>query len=120
MQNGSYSYPNRQQLVQLKSKAMRAGVWFKALPRIDRALIDLTIKVVKNVHGVLLAKSIFAVLSKLEGLLSSSVLKSLRLVGRPLAEKVSSVAQGWGNVSAKKWAEDTLFAVFLAVINTNR
>jgi hypothetical protein len=111
---------NRTQLTKLKSKAIRVGVWFTALPRIDRVLVDLTIKVVDNIRSISLAKSIFAVVGKLEGLLESSVLKSLRLIGRPLAEKVSLIAQKWGNASAKSWAVDSSFAFFLAVMHTNR
>ncbi len=99
---------------------MRAGVWFRTLPRIDRVLVDLTIKVAENIRSPHLAKSIFAVVGKLEGLLESSVMKSLRLMGRPLAEKISSVAQKFGNSSAKSWADDSSFAVFLAVMHTNR
>ncbi len=120
MQDGSSSFLNRSQLIKLKSKAMRAGVWFRALPRIDRVLVDLTIKVAENIRSAHLAKSIFAVVGKLEGLLESSVLKSLRLIGRPLAEKNSLTAQKWGNVSAKNWCTDLSFAFFLAVLHTNR
>jgi hypothetical protein len=99
---------------------MRAGVWFRALPRIDRVLVDLTIKVTENIRSSLLAKSIFAVVGKLEGLLESNVLKSLRLIGRPLAEKISLTAQKLGNTSAKNWAADSSFAFFLAIMHTNR
>ena len=35
-------------ILELRVKAIRAGVWFRGLRRIDRALIDLTIKVVSN------------------------------------------------------------------------
>ncbi|MCL4430176.1 MAG: hypothetical protein M1167_05430 [Chloroflexi bacterium] len=106
--------------MKLRLKAMRAGVWFRALPRIDRVLVDLTIKVAENIRSTHLAKSISAVVGKLEGLLESKMLKSLRLIGRPLAEKISSVAQKLGNVSAKEWASDLPFAFFLAVMHTNR
>ena len=99
---------------------MRAGVWFRALPRIDRVLVDLTIKVVDNIRSAHLAKSLFAVVGKLEGLLESSVLKSLRLIGRPLAAQISLIAQKLGNASAKGWATDGSFAFFLAVMHTNR
>ncbi len=75
MQNGSNGFLSRKQLVQMKIKAIRSGVWFKALPRIDRVLIDLTIKVAETVRSISLAKSIFAVVGKLEGLLESSVIK---------------------------------------------
>lgn len=111
---------NRTQLVKLKAKALRAGVWFRALPRIDRVLVDLTIKVIENIRSSHLVKSISTVVDKLEGLLESSILKSLRLIGRPLAEKLSSIAQKLGNTSAKTWAFDSSFAVFLAVMHTGR
>ena len=120
LHNNSSSFLNRAQLVKLKFKAMRAGVWFKALPRIDRVLVDLTIKVAENIRSPHLAKSIFAVLGKLEGLLESSVLKTLRSIGRPLAEKISFTAQKLGNASAKNWAQDSSFAFFLAIMHTNR
>jgi hypothetical protein len=120
MQNIPSSLLNRTELIKLRTKAMRAGVWFRALPRIDRVLVDLTIKVAENIRSAYLAKSIFAIVGKLEGLLESSVLKSLRLIGRPLAEKISSIAQKLGNNSAKNWASDSSFAFFLAVMHTNR
>ena len=120
MQDGSSSFLNRKQLTKLKSKAIRAGVWFKTLPRIDRVLIDLTIKVAEKVRSTSLAKSLLAVIGKLEGLLESNILKSFRQVGRKLAEKISSVAQKWGNISARNWAADLSFAFFLAIMHTNR
>jgi hypothetical protein len=120
MQESSSRFLNRIQLVNLRLKAMRAGVWFKALPRIDRVLVDLTIRVADNIHSASLAKCLFAVVGKLEGLLESSVLKSLMLIGRPLAEKISLTAQKLGNTSAKSWAADSSFALFLAITHTNR
>jgi hypothetical protein len=120
MHDGSSSFLNRQQLMKLKIKAVRAGVWFKALPRIDRVLVDLTIKVTENIRSSYLARSIFAVIGKLEGLLESKIAKSVRAIGRPLAEKLSAVAQSWGNASAKSWVTDSSFALFLAILHTNR
>jgi len=120
MQDSSPCFPNRTQLIKLKFKAMRAGVWFRSLPRIDRVLVDLTIKVTENIRSVHLAKSIFAVLGKLEELMESRMSKSLQSIGRPLAEKLSAVAQSWGNTSAKIWANDRSFAYFLAVLHTNK
>jgi hypothetical protein len=101
--------------MKLKFKAVRAGMWFKALSMIDRALVDLTIKVAENIHSISLAKSIFAVVSKLERFLESPALKSLKLIGYTLAEKISLIAQKWGNASAENWATDLSFAFFLAV-----
>jgi hypothetical protein len=109
----------RTQLVKLRLKAKRAGVWFRALPRIDRVLVDLTIRVADSVRSVTLAKNILAVTKKLEGLLESSLLRAFREVGIRLAQKLSLVAQKWGNTSAKNWISDASFIKFLAVMHIN-
>ena len=111
---------DKAQLVKLKLKAMRFGVWFKALRRIDRVLIDLTIKVARyTVRSVALVKSIRAVMEKLEGLLESGLSRVIREVGFPLAQKVSSLAQKWGNTSANEWSSDSSFVSFLVVLSIN-
>ena len=107
-------------LIKLKLKAIRAGVWFKALPRIDRVLVDLTIQVAENIRSAHLAKSIFAVVGKLEGLLESKFVRLSRTIGQILAEKASAVAQSWGNVAAKGWSTDRSFALYFAVMQANK
>ena len=118
-QDIAFRFLERAQLAKLKLKAMRSGVWFRALRRIDRALIDLTIKVASTVRSATLAKSILALARKLEGIMESSFSRAIREVGFPLAQKVSSVAQKWGSTSAKIWAFDSSFAHFLAVMHIN-
>jgi hypothetical protein len=117
--NHPFCFLAKEQLLRLKLKAMRAGVWFKALRRIDRALIDLTIKVTSSIRSNTLAKSIFALARKLEGIMESRVSRALREVGFPLAQKLSLTAQKWGNASAKSWASAPSFAIFLAVMHIN-
>jgi hypothetical protein len=111
---------DKAQLVKLRLKAMRFGVWFKALRRIDRVLFDLTIKVVRyTVRSVALVKSIRVVMGKLEGLLESGLSRVIREVGFPLAQKLSSLAQKWGNTSANEWSSDSSFVSFLVVLSIN-
>lgn len=113
------SFLKKAQLIKLKLKAIRAGVWFRALPRIDRVLVDLTIRVASNIRSFTLAKNLLVVTKKLERLLESSLSRALREVGLPLAQKLSLVAQKWGNTSAKNWVVDSAFAFFLAVMHIN-
>jgi len=113
------SFLNKANLMKLRLKAVRAGVWFRALPRIDRVLVDLTIKVASSIRSVTLAKSILAVTRKLEGFLESIFSRAFREVGLPLAQKLSLVAQKWGNTSAESWSSDSSFAFFLAVLHVN-
>jgi hypothetical protein len=107
------------QLVKMKLRAIRAGVWFRALPRIDRALIDLTIKVAHNIRSTTLAISIISVARKLEDLFESKLTRTIRDIGLSLTSKLSLIAQKWGNKAAKTWASDLNFARYLAVMNLN-
>jgi len=119
--NNTFSFLDTTQMVKLKLKAMRSGVWFKALPRIDRVLFDLTIKIVRNsVHSTSLAKSILAITGKLKALLESKLTRAIRDIGFPLAYKLSLLAQKWGNQSSQEWAKDMEFAQYLAIMKLNR
>jgi hypothetical protein len=113
------SFLSKTQLMKLRSKAIRAGVWFKVLPRIDRALIDLTIMVANNVHSVVLAKSLLAISSKLEKHVAGGRSRFSLEIGIQLAQKLSLLAQQWGNIRARSWAFEPNFANFLAVIHAN-
>lgn len=119
MKKASCFMLRKERLLKLKLKAIRCGVWFRALSRIDRALVDLTIKVAGRVRSFTLAKILFSVVKKLEEAFESKVLRVLREVGLPLARKLSLFAQNWGNSFAKNWASDPSFARFLAIMHLN-
>ena len=110
---------SRKKLQKLKIEAVRRGVWFRALSRIDRVIVDLTLKVVDRVSSFTLAKNLLSVMRKLEEALENRVLKALKTVGFPLARRLSLLAQKWGNKFAKKWMRDVSFARFLAVMHIN-
>jgi hypothetical protein len=118
-QNPNSNFIDRTQLIKLKMKAMRAGVWFRALSRIDRVLIDLTIRVARCIRSSILANSILSITKKLEGLLESRLVRAIREIGFSLAHKLSLFAQKWGNKAAKEWANDFGFVRYLAVMKLN-
>ena len=105
--------------MKLRVKAIRAGVWFRALPRIDRVLVDLTIRVASKIRSTTLAKSILVVTRKLEWLLERSHVRAFQGIAIQLAQKLSLIAQTWGNASAKRWESDVSFLNFLAVMHIN-
>ena len=109
----------RAQLLKLRLKAMRSGVWFRVLPRIDRVLIDLTIKVAGTVRSFTLAKNILAVIRKLENSMESRFLRAIQEIGFPIARRLCLMAQKWGNVTAKEWESDLGFARYLAAMSFN-
>ena len=113
------AFLSRSELVRLRVKARRRGVWFRMLSRVERGLIDLTIKVVEKVRSFLLARSLISVVEKLLEAMESEVARLMRTVGRQLARKLSEIAQGWGNKAARLWASDLSFVQYLAVTQKN-
>lgn len=105
----------RNEMVRFRAKAIRKGVWFRALTTIERACVDLAIKVVERVRSRLLFKALSSVLKKLEDALESQVRRLMREVGGRIASKMSQIAQNWGNKSAARWAKELGFIQYLTV-----
>ena len=109
----------RRDLIDLRSRALRRGVWFRVLGRVERALVDLTIKVVDRVRSPMLTKALVSIVKKLEDAYENRVSQAMRTVGFPIAQKLSLLAQKWGNESARNWKLDLSFVRFLAVMHIN-
>jgi len=56
---------NRDELVRMRSKAIRRGVWFRTLTRSERAQVNLTIRLVQKVRSFLLARVLAFLVKKL-------------------------------------------------------
>jgi hypothetical protein len=117
--NGASKFIGKEQLLKLRRKAIRAGVWFRVLPRIDRVLVDLTIRVARRIRSASLVRSLLSVARKLEGLLESRFARAVREIGFSLSCRLSLLAQKWGNKGARAWAGDEDFARYLAVMKLN-
>jgi hypothetical protein len=102
-------------LNETKKYALRRGVWFKALNRVERGIIDLTVKYINNIKSTTLAKVLTAIVVKLQTMTESMIDKLVRTIGLPLARKISNIAVSWGNRLAPMWANDPGFARFLII-----
>jgi hypothetical protein len=119
LRDADSGFLGKTQLVKLKLKAMRSGVWFKALPRIDRVLLDLTIKVAGTVRSFTLAKNILTVVRKLESVMESKFLRAVKEIGIQVAQRLGLIAQRWGNLDAREWQFDVNFAKYLTAMSFN-
>jgi len=104
-------------LAEFKKAALRRGIWFRTLNRVERGIIDLTVRYVDNIKSSRLANVLTAIMEKLQTAMESMADKLVRTVGLPLARKISNIAISWGNHSASKWADDRGFARYLALLN---
>lgn len=106
-------------LARVRIRAIRRGIWFKVLNRLERASVDLTIKVVERVRSSVLTKILTSIIKKLSEAMESKVARMMREVGSNLARKMSLIAQKWGNKSAVKWKTDLDFIQYLTVMCMN-
>ncbi len=106
-------------LVEIKRIALRHGSWYRSLSRIERGIVDLTIRYVDDVKSSKLAKVLTAITNKLESAMENALDRLVRIVGLPLAQKISQIAVNWGNRLAALWATDLSFANFLAIASAS-
>ena len=109
----------KSELVRIRARAMRRGVWLRVLTRAERAQIELTTRVVKRIRSFFLARVLTAIVEKLLDAMESRVVRLTREVGSALARKLSGIAQNWGNNSAGDWTADPGFRQYLAVTYMN-
>jgi len=105
--------------MKIKARAFRHRVWFKALSRAERAIIDLTIKCVEEVRSPTLATIVSSIVGKVLKILKSRFLATVNRVGSAIAEKICGIAQRWGNVNASRWKHDSGFIWFLGISAVN-
>jgi hypothetical protein len=110
---------SRSFLIEVRKKALRRKTWWKALDRLDRAIVDLTIRVVDEVRSKDLGIEIVKILKKLNDALKSPFVRAMKSYGLERARRLSEQAQFWGYKEAKSWKYDFGFVKYLTVIETN-
>src|SRR2546425_10137864 len=89
-------------LAGLKTRALRKRVWFRVLDRVERGLLDLTIRWVDNVRSGRLREMLLRILVKLARAMEQGMARVL-VVGRELALRASALAFRSGNSQAYEW-----------------
>jgi len=109
----------KQDLLKVKTRALRLNVWFKILSKTERAIIDLTLKCVERIRSHILEATISGIMDKILRALENKFLIKAEKVGRKIAEKLGEVAEKWGNKDARDWKSDRVFIVLLGVSALN-
>jgi hypothetical protein len=105
--------------MKVKTRALRQRVWFKAVSRVERGIVDLTIRCVETVRSPVLASAVLNIVSKILEVLREGFMERAEKVGREVAEKLCVVAERWGNESCSAWKRGDGFVRFLGVIALN-
>jgi len=99
----------REVLVGLKTRGLRRRLWYCTLSRMERGLVDLTIRWVDKVRSGRLTETLVRILAKLAMALEAGLGRVLTR-GRISAVRASELAVGWGNSAAFSWRFETAYA----------
>jgi hypothetical protein len=105
----------RSLLIKVRRRSIRRGAWFRALRGMDRCILDLTIRCVDRVRSPVLSGALMRIIEKLSDALRSRFISRIDALGRPLAERLSRIAQSLGYDEAASWVDDLAFIRFLGV-----
>ncbi len=109
----------RQDLQRIKSRALRAKVWFRSLSKLERAIVDLTIKCVEKIRSSVLAESISSIVAKILKSLENDFMVAAERIGYKIAEMLCVLSERWGNKTCSTWKCDLCFIRFLGVSALN-
>src|SRR6266568_7355588 len=99
----------REVLIGIKTRGLRRRVWYRALDRMERGLVDLTIRWVDKVRSRRMTETLMRILAKLAQALETGMGRVLAR-GRVLALRASELAVEWGNGAAFYWRFEREFA----------
>src|SRR3989441_5535181 len=98
----------REVLIGIKTRGLRRRVWYRALDRMERGFVDLTIRWVDKVRSGRMTETLMQILAKLAMALETGMGRVLGR-GKVLATKASELAVGWGNGPAFNWRFEEAF-----------
>jgi 5-carboxymethyl-2-hydroxymuconate isomerase len=105
----------KQDLQRIKSRALRAKVWFRALSKVERAIVDLTIRCVEKVRSIVLAGAISTIVTKILKSLEEDFVVTADRIGYEIAEMLCTLGERWGNKTCFTWKCDKYYVRFLGV-----
>ena len=99
-------------LASLKVRALRRRSWY-SLSRLERSVVDLTIRYVDRIESERLSLVISRIVCKILKAMRSPFLQRAEQMGYGLAERFSRIAVSWGYAEASNWRRDLGFVRYL-------
>jgi len=107
-------------LFSMKMKAMRKGVWYRNLDRVERGIVSLTARLIDRVDSEILGVELVKILVKLVKALKSGFVRHMEMFGLGRVFELSRLAVEWGNSVAKVWVNDTGFVGYVSMMDLNQ
>jgi len=115
--------PTREGIARLIHRARRCNVWYKMLGCFNRRYLEAVTRVTDRLQSPLLlhvvGRMVRKLLNAMKGM-GGDVAHMMLTVGKPLAQGLSRIAEGWGYKAAVQWAEDRGFIRYLTIMYVNK
>jgi len=105
-------------LSRVRSKAIRRGVWFRALDTLERGILTLASHVVDRVESVVLGVEIVKILKKLNDAMKSEFTKWMEQYGFIKVKKLAAQAMEWGNRDAIQWISEVSYIEYVTMLES--
>jgi hypothetical protein len=106
-------------LDRVRRRAWRKRVWFTACTKVERGIIDLTIRCVDTVRSTRLALILGRVVVKILKACRSQFVMRVERTGSELAARLSHIGASWGMTHAAGWKGDQAFLQWAGVNAVN-
>jgi hypothetical protein len=110
----------REFLIGWRHRALRRGVWYSALDRVERGIVSLTARVVDRVDSEVLGVELVKILAKLVRACKSGFVRHMEMFGLGRVCVLSRLAVEWGNSVAKGWAYEMGFVGYVSMMDLNQ
>ena len=107
-------------LFSMKKKALRKGVWYRTLDRVERGIVSLTARLIDRVESEMLGVELVKILVKLMKALKSGFVRHTEVFGFGRVFELSRLAFEWGNSVAKGWVHDMGFVGYVSMMDLNQ
>ena len=106
-------------LTEVRKRAIRGRVWFKALDQLERGILSLSSRVLDVVHSASLGVVLAEIVSKIEDALKSVFDRRLEGFGLARARVLVGYAVKLGHRGAERWLDDFGYARFITFLSLN-
>ena len=109
----------REFLLCMRGRALRKGLWYKALDHVERCILRLTSRIVNRVESEVLGVVLVGIVKKLKDAMESKFVKKMQGSSLVRAKEVADQAVEWGYRAAREWASDVGFIRYLTLVDIN-
>lgn len=106
-------------LLKIRRRAIRKRVYYSALDRLERGILDLSARLLDSAQSVVLLQQLFEIVMKLEEALKGRFQRYVESFGVRRVAQIIMQAVKFGYREAVGWLRDPGFMEYLAVMDLN-